>query len=232
MSLTMYGKLSHEQSERLEAIETQVDQILTDRLGKSAIWVCPDETSLRLIRAADSAVLFEVQVSEFDRITDKALLERVESSLASSPAPLIVPSIPPPQRSLSYTGVYLYVDGSDLEAIAAKLTAELRAVVPSRSRRMRVINHRSERTPDLQPEDLPDWRLGLNIDRTDKLGVDLKTAIEGVAPLAKKYRREFVVGYVDVTSGISEDVAFFKNVTTAKRALSDVCAFLDIPPVK
>ncbi|MGI8981924.1 MAG: hypothetical protein ACR2FY_22050 [Pirellulaceae bacterium] len=232
MSLTMYGKLSDEQSERLEAIETQVDQILTDRLGKRAIWMCPDGKRLRLIRAADSAVLFEVPVSEFDRITDKALLERVESSLGSSLPADINPSSPPPQRSLNYTGVYLYVDGSDLEAIAAKLTAELKAVVPKQSRRMRVINHRSERTPDLQPEDLPDWRLGLNIDRTDKLGADLKRAVEGVVPLAKKYQREFVVGYFDTASGISEDVAFFKNATTAKRALADVWAFLDIPPVK
>jgi hypothetical protein len=52
--------------------------------------------------------------------------------------------------------------------------------------------------------------------------------VTAAGELAKKYRREFVVGYVDGDSGISEDVAFFKNPTTAKQALAEVCSFLGI----
>jgi hypothetical protein len=49
----------------------------------------------------------------------------------------------------------------------------------------------------------------------------------GEAALSKKHRREFVVGYFDADSGISEDVAFFKYATTAKKALTAVCSFLE-----
>ena len=61
-----------------------------------------------------------------------------------------------------------------------------------------------------------------------KLRADLDHAIQAVVTLAKKYRRQFVVGYFDAKSGISEDLAFFKNATTAKQALADVCSILGV----
>ena len=93
---------------------------------------------------------------------------------------------------------------------------------------MRMITHRSKRTPDLGPEDLPDWRLGLNVDRSDQLRADLDRTVEAAGAFAKKHHLDFVIGYFNADSGTSEDVAFFKNATTAKQALAAVCSVLEI----
>lgn len=228
MNLTMYGKLTEEQFEKLESIEGEVDRILTERVGTRAIWVSADNATVKLVLASDSSVLCEIPSADIAGNSRKTLVKQIEERLARQTPKVVAPAQPLRDQPVKFTGVFLYVDGSDLEAIAEDLSRELKTVVGRRKDRMRVINHRSKRTADLRPEDLPDWRLGLNLDRTDKLRADLRAAVEAVAALASKYRREFVVGYFDADSGISEDVAFLKNATTAKQAMVALYSFLKI----
>ena len=227
MGLTLYGKLTEEQSEKLESIEGDVDRLLAERVGRLAIWKCEDDVTVRLVLAADESVLFEIPASEISKDSRQKLVKRIDAGLAHH-TPHVTPPQPCEKKPVKFTGIYLYVEGSDLEAIAEDLAKELKAVVGRRTKRMRVINHRSERTADLGPDDLPDWRLGLNFDRADKLREDLQMAVGAVAALAKKYRREFVLGYFDADTGITEDIAFLKNATTAKQAMAAFTSFFRI----
>jgi hypothetical protein len=59
---------------------------------------------------------------------------------------------------------YAFVDGFDLDEVAAQLSQELSTFVLGdgwRWQQPAVVNQRHERTPDLGPDDLPTWELGL-----------------------------------------------------------------------
>ena len=58
---------------------------------------------------------------------------------------------------------YVYVDGYDLHDVAVSIKRRLDEIA-TRFPQVRVIDDRFERTPDLHPEDLPTWNLGLNFD--------------------------------------------------------------------
>jgi hypothetical protein len=106
-------------------------------------------------------------------------------------------------------GSYIYVDGYDLQDVAALIKQRLTEIA-SHFPEIRVIDDRFDRTPDLRPEDLPVWNLGLNFD----LGVASTTYVprllESVRALSRESGRDFAVGYCDRVSKIDEDIGFIE----------------------
>ena len=113
--------------------------------------------------------------------------------------------------------LFLYVDGSDLHEVAPVLRARFQNFVE----RQEFVAHdvwfvEQTRTddPTLGPEDLPDWELGLNLQRKDATGdrpanwFDDVTAVLSLAQLLSvETKRSFVLGasFEDATA---EDLIF------------------------
>ena len=120
-------------------------------------------------------------------------------------------------------GIYIYVDGSDLDDVAdllLKRFAEIARTLPQ----ARVVDDRFERTPDMDPDDFPDWNLGLNFD-LDRASISLVPGLlESVRSLAKESDRDFVVGYYDKHSKIDEDIGFIQPA----KDFSRICSFLEL----
>jgi len=105
--------------------------------------------------------------------------------------------------------LYVYVDGSDLVDVEGKLLKAFDEFLRCwKMESARVINDKYERTPDLRPEDLPDWNLGLNLEfdslPKDKLG----ELVRFLAELASGTGREFVIGCWNSETKIAEDWLF------------------------
>ncbi|KRA20804.1 hypothetical protein [Lysobacter sp. Root604] len=104
--------------------------------------------------------------------------------------------------------IYVYVDDSDNIATEALLVSAFRQLADQWSSiGAFAVNQRHERTPDLLPDDLPDWFIGLNVP-LDQFG---PTQAAEVVPFARALARatgqEFVVG-VASASGIADDLIF------------------------
>jgi hypothetical protein len=105
--------------------------------------------------------------------------------------------------------LYVYVDGSDLLNLEKLLVSEFQNFIARWAiTNVKLINNRNERTPDLEPEDLPDWNLGLNIsaEKIDKEKIE--ELFQFLVMLAQKTDREFAIGYWDEKRKISEDWCF------------------------
>ena len=121
-------------------------------------------------------------------------------------------------------GIYIYVDGSDLHDVADLLLRRL-GEIAREFPHVRVIDDRFEKTPDMQPDDLPDWNLGLNFD-LDHISVGhVARLLESIRLLAQESGRDFAVGYYDRRSKIDEDIGFIepaKDFTGISRVLESL----------
>ena len=109
--------------------------------------------------------------------------------------------------------LYIYVDGSDLDDVEALLLRGLESFVQSWGvAGARVINDKFERTPDLLPEDWPEWNLGLNAEFDVLPESKVETLFRFLTSLAKESGREFVVGTWDSETQITEDWCFIGTV--------------------
>lgn len=104
--------------------------------------------------------------------------------------------------------VYIYAEGSDLHEEADRLVVELGALAERwKNLGARLVNQQHERTVDLQPEDLPDWFLGINLP-LEKFGArEIEQLLPVLLGLAQSTDREFVVGIAE-ESGITFDLVF------------------------
>ena len=67
--------------------------------------------------------------------------------------------------------IYVYVDGYDLHDVSVSIKRRLGEISDSFPQ-LRVIDDRFEKTPDMHPDDLPTWNLGLNFDLSrDSVGL-------------------------------------------------------------
>ena len=116
-------------------------------------------------------------------------------------------------------GVYIYVDGYDLHDVAVSIKRRLDEIATSFPQ-VRVIDDRFERTPDLHPDDLPTWNLGLNFgaDR-DSAGLT-RGVLEQIRSLSRDSGRSFAVGYFDRVSKIDEDIGFIEPDTECGEIIS------------
>jgi len=109
-------------------------------------------------------------------------------------------------------GVYVYVDGYDLHNVAVSIKQRLGEIAGSFPQ-VRVIDDRLERTPDMHPDDLPTWNLGLNFDLGRDSAGFVRGVLERIRTLARESGRSFAIGYYDRVSKIDEDIGFIEPDT-------------------
>jgi hypothetical protein len=112
--------------------------------------------------------------------------------------------------------LFAYVDGSDLHEIADALEGRLRAFVEGRrwvAGEAWVVNQQLEADESCtNPEDLPDWDLGLNLHLpdpgTEPAGwfSDVEAIARFLGNLHEEFGRAFVIGVGDAQTGIAEDL--------------------------
>jgi hypothetical protein len=111
--------------------------------------------------------------------------------------------------------LFAYVDGSDLDSIAADLEARFDRFVEATSWRVPrpwVVNQRHDDGPSVAPSDLPDWDLGLNVDLPDpgqeppNWFIDVDTIARFLGILHGETGRNFIVGIADNEDGFVEDL--------------------------
>jgi hypothetical protein len=110
---------------------------------------------------------------------------------------------------------YAYVDGFDLEAVAAEIEERCDAFVPERHwrwRTPRVVNQRLEIDERHTSNDLPEWELGINIDLPDPGAEspgwfsDVEAIATFLGTLHSRTGRDFVIGIADREHGYTEDL--------------------------
>ena len=103
--------------------------------------------------------------------------------------------------------LYIYIDGSDLDEIAEPIENSIRGWIANGYDKVSLVNQRDMEAVGLSEADLPDWDLGVNIKVKGKS--ELKEPLNFLYSLAKKYKRDFVIGIFDPQSGVAEDVCYF-----------------------
>ena len=131
---------------------------------------------------------------------------------------------------MKFTGIYIYVDGCDLDEFGDLMVLELQKWVSSNNINAKVINDKFEKTPDMEADDYPDWNLGINLDDTKKLNHEISIIIPFLNEVALKYKRDFVLGYYDKETNITEDIEYFgyKSKKEAVDIVNSISEFLGI----
>jgi hypothetical protein len=227
--MVFYSNVTGDDLDKLEDISDESEDLLRSKLGQRVIWSKTKEGALRLALMADSSTVFlEIACGEFSKLSGQAVLEKISDSLPDHPPEAIDAPKPKTRQGVNYSAIYIYVDGSNLHGVAKRIERQLKTLLSKSGVNARLVNENSERTPDLGPEDLPDWRLGLNLDRPDVTRQLLQLLLPSVGAIASRTGREFVIGYYNNDSGVSEDLAFVKDKRGAEAACTDVCRMLGI----
>jgi hypothetical protein len=103
---------------------------------------------------------------------------------------------------------YVYVDGADLDQCEAALTRAFSEFAAKSGLDAKVINDKYPRTPDLGPEDLPDWNLGFNFSTSNLSETVANELASFLTKLSQQTDREFVVGLWHPDNQISDDLMF------------------------
>ena len=111
--------------------------------------------------------------------------------------------------------LYAYVDGADLEDIAAMLEARFTEFVANRqwvASGASVINQRHDQDTCTQPGDLPLWDLGVALQLPDPgtesshWFTDIEAVAQFLGTLHRESGRDFIIGIADTESGITDDL--------------------------
>lgn len=111
--------------------------------------------------------------------------------------------------------LYAYVDGCDLDAIAATLDARFQEFVDGRKWAFGqpvIVNQRHGPESCSQPDDLPLWDLGLNLPLpdpdTEQPGwfSDVECIAQFLGKLQAEFGRDFIIGVAESEAGIAEDL--------------------------
>ncbi|WP_436296946.1 hypothetical protein [Variovorax sp. LjRoot175] len=115
--------------------------------------------------------------------------------------------------------LYAYVDGSDLEDVAAPIEERLLVLAAAPgwvTSRPTVVNQKANVSGG-RPGDLPDWDLGINLALPDPGAEpdgwfgDVERIAGHLAKLHSAFDREFVIGIADNVSGVAEDLFFVES---------------------
>lgn len=113
--------------------------------------------------------------------------------------------------------LYLYVDGSDNDAVEAELVAAFNGLVCEWSELGAfLVNQKYERDESVSEIDSPDWSIGLNLP-IENYGIEQANRLIPFAQrLAVSTGREFVLG-VSSSQGISQDMVFLDAMHVFRR---------------
>lgn len=119
--------------------------------------------------------------------------------------------------------LYASVDGSNLRDVADVIDRRLRQFVettPWVIERPLVVNERGEVDPSLDPDDLPTWTLGLNLNLPHPASAppnwfdDIDRIVRVLAELHVETGKDFVIGVGDRTRPwFSDDLMFVDSAT-------------------
>lgn len=111
--------------------------------------------------------------------------------------------------------IYAYVDGFDLQEVEGLLLDKLQGFSETWGvDSVQVINHKCPRTPDLEPEDFPDWNLGINVEVENLARTKVEALVKFLSEAAIESGREFVVGTYFPEKHITEDLCFIGAAVT------------------
>jgi hypothetical protein len=126
---------------------------------------------------------------------------------------------------MEISGLYIYIDGSDLEGVSEPVESAIRDWLKSKDVPAKIVNVLHERTPDLSSEDYAQWDLGLNLEM-GQIGC-LSELLVYIHKLAVKHERDFVIGYYSEATGISEDISFF-GADSGEPKTQEIAEFIGI----
>ncbi len=115
--------------------------------------------------------------------------------------------------------LYAYVDGSDLDDVAAPIEESLfmLAAAPGWVTSRPIMVNQKANASGGRPGDLPDWNLGLNLELPDAGAEpdgwfgDVERIAEHLSKLHLAFDREFVIGIADNVTGVTEDLFFVES---------------------
>jgi hypothetical protein len=134
--------------------------------------------------------------------------------------------------------LYAYVDGADLEDVAAMLEARLTEFVASHSWATigaSVVNQRHGEDSCKQPGDLPLWDLGVTLPIPDAGAespgwfADVEAVAQFLGTLHRECGRDFVIGVADTETGITDDLF---TVSTGSPDLGRLRAIIGVADVQ
>jgi hypothetical protein len=111
--------------------------------------------------------------------------------------------------------LYAYVDGADLNDVAVALGSRFARFVEARrwvAGRATVVNQKHGEETCSQPEDLPLWDLGLNLELPDADAdspgsfADVEAIARFLGTLHREFGRDFTIGIADTQTGVTEDL--------------------------
>ena len=134
------------------------------------------------------------------------------------------------QRMARYI-LYAYVDGYDLDGIAADLEAAFASFIASRQWQSGKASFVSQRGKEEEKKgDLPRWDLGLNLELRDSKGersahfADVEEIAIFLRSQSEKFKREFILGVLDLQGSDTWEFAFIDdspvNIERIRRALT------------
>lgn len=104
--------------------------------------------------------------------------------------------------------LYIRVDGSDLSACEKALMIEFENLaVRLHALEPKVVNFQHPKTPDMSPQDLPDWDTGLDLNLEAITKSQAIAMVSSLQQIAAETKRDFVVGVTNEL-GITEDIVF------------------------
>jgi hypothetical protein len=111
--------------------------------------------------------------------------------------------------------IFVYVDGSDLTDVEADLS---RAFIDYASNHTslcaKFISRRHPRTADLDPEDLAQWDLGINLTTLALSETEATELVAFLVSLSNRTGRAFWIGQWQPEKGISEDLILVDSTST------------------
>jgi hypothetical protein len=103
---------------------------------------------------------------------------------------------------------YVYVDGSDLDQCETDLARAFSAFVTRFGHEGAFVSDKYPRAPDMHPDDLPLWNLGINFRTTELTKDSSDQLVLFLSQLGQKTGRDFVIGLWHQDRGISDDLMF------------------------
>lgn len=144
----------------------------------------------------------------------------------AAPVPPRISPMPMPSSALLFC-----VDGSDLHEVAERIRRDLDPFVASQpwSRATFVLDEIAEPDSTMQPDDLPDWQLGVYHELPDDMNADHEWFAEveriaiAVGRIAAATGRTFAVALADTENEVTEDITYLtgadKDLEKLRRAL-------------
>ena len=121
---------------------------------------------------------------------------------------------------------YVYVDGADLDQCESTLVQALSQFAATSKLAAKVVNDRHSRTPDLGPEDLPDWNLGLNFSTPHLSATLADQLVSFLTQLSRQTDRDFVIGRWHPNEHISDDLMFIGADSPASKG-AELCLMVN-----